>query len=221
MRKLIYKILEIPFFYRVITGMLGPGGARLRRKYYQKVFNQPAQRILDLGCGPALTTPVPGPQTLVTGVDVNESYLRHYTGGFLDKDPGLVLNPPPARYRLGFLSPADHLPFSDALFDEARSNSFFHHLTDVEVDKVLKEVLRCLQPGGRMVMFDAVWPRRTWARPLAWLILRMDRGTHMRNEAQLTGLFKNACPGDWKWERFTYTYTGLECLCLQYVKPRV
>jgi len=216
MLKPFYRLLEIPAVYRLITGLLGPGGSRLREPYYQKAFRPSVARVLDLGCGPALNTPEP--EGLLVGVDINESYIRRYTGGFADQNPAWVLIPPPGRRRLGFLASADSLPFADGIFDEARSSSFFHHLSDEQASHALKEINRCLKPGGRMVIFEDVWPRRAWTRPLAWLTRRFDRGTHMRSEAGLLTLFRMACPGNWVWERFTYTYTGLECLCLQYVK---
>ncbi len=215
--RLLYKLLEIPLVYRLITGILGPGGSRLRKPYYQKVFRLSVARVLDVGCGPALNTPEP--DGLLVGVDINESYIRRYTGGFLDQNPEWVLNPPSARRRLGFLASADALPFADGTFDEARSSSFFHHLSDGQANQALREISRCLKPGARMVIFEDVWPLRAWTRPLAWLIRRLDRGSHMRSESELLALLKKTCPGSWEWERFTYTYTGLECLCLQYVKP--
>lgn len=216
MIKKLHKLLEKPLVYRVITGIIGPGGSRLRKPFYQKVFHRSTARVLDIGCGPALNTPEP--DGVLVGVDINPSYLRKYTGGFLDEDPALILHPPSSRRRLGFLASADRLPFGNETFEEARSSSFFHHLSDSEAFHTLREVNRCLKPGGRMIIFEDVWPVRAWARPLAWLARRLDRGIHMRHEERLVALLREACPGNWNWERFTYTYTGLECLCLQYMK---
>lgn len=216
MIKRIYKLLEIPWFYRFVGKLLGPGGATLSKPVYQKVFNRSAERVLDIGCGPKLNTLEPS--GLLVGVDINESYLRQYTGGFLDQDTQLVLNPPASRRRLGFLASGDHLPFNDGIFDEVRTSSFFHHLSDKEAAQALKEMNRCLRMGGRMVIFEDVFPFHAWVRPLAWLIRRMDRGRHMRYQEALLKLCQESCPGSWEWFRFTYTYTGMEYLCLQYFK---
>jgi SAM-dependent methyltransferase len=212
----IYRLLEIPFIYELATSLLAPGGRRLIKPLHQKAFRASTGRVLDVGCGPSLNTPAP--QGLIVGVDINPSYVRQYTGGFVDQEPQLIFNPPPARQRLGFVVSADQLPFPDGSFDEARSNAIFHHLPEAVALKALQEMKRCLRPGGRIVLLDAVWPEKAWKRPLAWLTLRFDRGTFVRSQEQMLRLSQEACPGDWKWERRTITYTGMEYLCLEYIK---
>jgi ubiquinone/menaquinone biosynthesis C-methylase UbiE len=189
-----------------------------RRKMDKRIFNRPADRVLDMGCGPDPISPEPS--GILVGVDINESYIRQYTHGFVDTDPDLIFHPPEGRKRLGYVvRPEDEkLPFKDGSFDEVRTSSFFHHLTDEEAIHSIQEMVRCTQSGGRLVMFDAVWPRIAWTRPLAYLILKYDRGRHMRTEEQFVGLFQKACPGHWEWERRTYTYTGMELICIQHVK---
>lgn len=212
----IYRILEIPFIYKLSQAILAPGLPRLLAPIFRELFNKPTQRVLDVGCGPELNTPEP--PAILVGVDINESYIRRYTGGFADEDPKLILAPPTSRRRLGYVASADHLPFGDGLFDEARSFGLFHHLPDSQTARALQEMNRCLQPGGRIVILDNVWPTRVWTRPLAWLTRRFDRGAFVRKQEELLRLFQDSCPGSWTWERYTYTYTGLELLCLQYIK---
>lgn len=196
--------------------MLAPGGIRYRRKIDRKIFNLPADRALDVGCGPDSISP--DPTGILVGIDVNPSYIRAFTGGFIDEDPQLIFHPPSFRKRLGYVVSSDHLPFPDESFNEVRTSSFFHHVTDEEAEKAIREMVRCTQPGGRLIMFDAVWPKNIWTRPLAYLILKCDRGQHMRSEEQFMKLFQKASPGEWTCFRFTYTYTGMEMVCLQLTK---
>ena len=214
--KFIYRILEIPIVYQVVGFILGPGGPYLRNKINQKVFSIPSRKALDVGCGPAPTTPEP--LELLVGLDVNESYIKQYTGGHVDTDPKLVLTPPPNRSRLGYVASAVQMPFTDGCFDEIRSVSFFHHLSDEQTADTLKEMIRCLRPAGRLIMFDMIWPAHPWLRPIAWFVVSFDRGRYVRTEQRMVSLFQKACPGEWHWERHTYTFTGLELLCLQYIK---
>ena len=216
MIKFFYRLLEIPMVYRVVGFILGPGGPYLRKKINKKVFRNPSHKALDVGCGPAPTTPEP--LELLVGLDVNESYIKEYTGGYIDTDPNLVLTSPPGRRRLGYVASATQMPFLDGCFDEVRSVSFFHHLSDEETEKTLKEMFRCIHTGGRLIMFDAVWPKHAWTRPVSWFVAKYDRGRHFRTEKQMVAIFQKACPGKWSWERQTYTFTGLELLCLQYIK---
>jgi SAM-dependent methyltransferase len=212
----IYRLLEIPFVYRLSQFLLAPGINRLMKPVHQKLFSRSEGKVLDVGCGPTLTTPEP--DGLLVGVDINETYLKDYTGGFLDTDPHLVLNRPLSRRRLGFAASAERLPFADESFDEARSNGLFHHLPDEIALRAFREMYRCVRSGGRIVILDAVWPLRVWTRPIAWLTRRFDRGPHVRSQEEMLRLSQNACPGDWEWERRTGTYSGLEYLFLQYVK---
>ncbi|HTA77727.1 MAG TPA: methyltransferase domain-containing protein [bacterium] len=214
--KFLYQLLEIPIVYRIVSFILGPGGAYLRGKINRKVFNPPFRKALDVGCGPLPTTPEP--LELLVGLDVNEDYIKQYTGGYIDTDPSLVLNPPAARRRLGYLASATQMPFADGAFDEVRSTSFFHHMSDGESEKTLKEMFRCIHSGGRLILFDAVKPKRAWTRPVSWFVAKFDRGRYFRTEQELVALFQKALPGDWHWKRYTYTFSGLEFLCLQYVK---
>jgi SAM-dependent methyltransferase len=212
----LYQLLEIPWVYHVVVRILALGGISYRKKMDKNIFTKPAARVLDVGCGPEPISPEP--TGILVGVDINPSYLQTYTGGFVDADPNLIFAPPPGRKRLGYLVSGDSLPFADGSFDEVRTSSFFHHLSDEEAIRSIREMVRCTRLGGRLVMFDAVWPHIAWKRPLAYLILKWDRGRHMRTEQQLVALFQEACPGLWEWERHTYTYTGMELLCLQHVK---
>ena len=188
----------------------------MMKRVFERAFNQSHGVVLDVGCGPKLTTPPP--KGLLVGVDINESYLLKYTGGFLDVDPQSVFHPPVSRNRLGFLAPADRLPFAEGSFDEARATGFLHHLPNDQLIEAIREMHRCLRKGGRLIALEDVWPLRAWARPLAWLIRRLDRGDYMRTQEELLKLFQEACQGTWECSRYTYTLTGTELLYLRLIK---
>jgi SAM-dependent methyltransferase len=52
-----------------------------------------------------------------------------------------------------FEAEMDHLPFADAQFDVAIFNASFHYSTDYE--RTLRDVLRCLAPGGTILIVDS------------------------------------------------------------------
>ncbi len=212
----IYRLLEVPSIYRLANAVLAPGWSHLIGPLYQRVFGHSTGRVLDVGCGPGLKTP--RPKGLLVGIDVNSSYIKDFTGGFLDQDAGLVCRPPAGRECLGYVASADQLPFPEDSFDEARTSLVFHHLPRVVAVRAVQEMVRCVRKGGRVILLDLVWPRKAWARPLAWLTLSLDRGRFMRSQEELLALTQEACPGSWNWERCTGTYTGMEYLCLQMEK---
>jgi SAM-dependent methyltransferase len=187
------------------------------QKVFDQAFPDSKGKVLDLGCGPKLVTPAP--KGLLIGADISQAYLMEYTGGFLDKDIRLVAKPPKGRTRLGFQASVDRLPFAANSFDEARAVGFLHHLPEKVLEGALREIKRCLKPGGRVVVLEDVWPLRGWTRPLAWFIRRFDRGTYMRTQEELLSLFQKAWPGPWETSRHTYTLTGSELLYLTRRKP--
>src|SRR5581483_5423046 len=137
----IYRILEIPFVYKLSQSLIVPGSRHLTPPFHKEVFKQKAGRVLDVGCGPALNTPEP--EGLIVGVDVNPAYIKKYTGGFVDEEPPLIFHPPDSRRRLGYVASADSLPFPDGSFDEARTNAIFHHLPREVAIKAVQEMKRC------------------------------------------------------------------------------
>lgn len=57
-----------------------------------------------------------------------------------------------------FQAEAAHLPFRDAQFDVIIFNASFHYAEDYEA--ALSEALRCLKPGGRVIISDTPWYSR-------------------------------------------------------------
>ena len=210
MIKNFYRLLETPFVYRFSQFLLTPGLNHLMGPLFKRVFGASRGKILDVGCGPTLNTPQP--KGLLVGVDINGSYIRQYTGGFIDRDLKRVIKRRSSRRRLGFVASAENLPFRSGIFNEARSYGLFHHLPDEMAHRAMKEMKRCVRKGGRVVILDAVWPVSAWTRPVAWAIRKMDRGKYVRYQEQMLALLQKACPGPWAWERMTGTYTGLEYL---------
>lgn len=210
-----YKLLEIPVFYSLSQLLLNLGSRLLTRKQYSKIFEGSSGTVLDVGCGPALTTPQPN--GIIAGVDINSRYVKK----FIDIDTNLqfIPNKSGKNIRFGVIASADFLPFPDSVFDECRSLGLLHHLCTESTINVVKEIIRCTRPGGHIIILDNVWPRRAFCRPLAWLIRRFDRGKCVRTEDNLFDLVNRAYQGKWEKQRFLYSFTGLEIISLRIQKP--
>lgn len=211
-----YKVLEIPTVYSLTQFLLLPGATRMLKKPYRAIFGESRGLVLDVGCGPALTTPVP--KGKVVGIDINPRYIKEFTGGYIDEDPEIFHAPIEERKTFGFVGSADRLPFNGNQFDESRCMGIFHHLPDDFVRRTMKEMARCTKPGGKIVIIDNVWPANAWLRPIAWAIRKLDRGEWVRSEQQLTDLVKSSHSGSWKATRFTYTLNGLELIAFELQK---
>jgi len=57
-----------------------------------------------------------------------------------------------------FQAELDHLPFAGSQFDLAIFNASFHYSEDYE--RTLGETIRCLRPGGTLILADTAWYRR-------------------------------------------------------------
>ncbi len=192
--KRIYRLLELPWLYRLQRGLLAPGGEETVRRLFGSLVAKlpPAQRLLDVGCGPSSRLwPL---DVHPIGVDYSPSYMAAYTAS---GEPGVVAS-------------SGELPFPSRAFDGVWSIGVFHHLPDELVHRTVLEMRRVCRPGGYTVMFDAVLPEPAWRRPFAYALRRADRGRHMRREQQLRSLL--AVDEGLTVERITYTRNGLEAL---------
>jgi SAM-dependent methyltransferase len=212
----LYRILEIPWVYEVVQHLFAPGHRRLQERAFARIEFDAVGPVLDIGCGPRLKTP---DAELVVGTDVNPDYVRQFAGGSIDVDPELVESPG-GRRRLGYVASADALPFRDGLFAEVRCRSLLHHLPREIAVQAIREMVRCTAPGGRLILIDPVWPRHGWLRPLAWLIMKLDRGEWVRTESELLALAEEACPGDWSMRRYLLSYHATEGAILVCRMPR-
>ena len=197
---MICGLLDSPTVYRLAQTLLAPGAAstlrRLARRRWEGAQTQP--RVLDVGCGPRSLLADFGGTTF--GVDLSPPYLRVFREGGGH----------------GALASADRLPFADGSFDSVWSFGLLHHLPDAAAGAAVAEMVRvCRAGGGRVVVFDGVYPRRWWTRPLPHLIRKYDRGRFMRGQDALQALFPDR--DAWTFERRTSAYTGLELLiaCLR------
>jgi demethylmenaquinone methyltransferase / 2-methoxy-6-polyprenyl-1,4-benzoquinol methylase len=139
---------------RVLTAGLDE---RWRRRAIALLAPPPAGRILDLCCGTGdvvfhlLRT---DPTLDVTGVDFCTPML----------DRARARAPHEARGKAEFVEgDAMALPFADAGFDGATMGFSLRNVVDV--DAVLREVLRVLKPGARFVNLDvSKAPNKLWKR---------------------------------------------------------
>ena len=94
-----------------------------------------------------------GPEGAVVLSDINPSMLA-------EAERRLAGNPLAARISLKEAD-AEALPFADAAFDVVTIGFGLRNVTDK--DRAVREMLRVLGPGGRMVVLE-------FSRPVAWLV---------------------------------------------------
>ena len=123
------------------------GGARARDELVKQASIEPNQSVLDLGCGTG---------TLV--VLLKRKYATAQIFG-IDPDPKALRRAQKKVRRAGVAVQldegfADELPYDEGTFDRVLSSFMLHHLEDPDREKMLREVLRVLRPGGSFHLLD-------------------------------------------------------------------
>jgi len=130
-------------------------------------------RIVDFGCGPAVIL-----RSLLKydvdycGVDFNPDYISAAQREFQGQHR--------VRWICGSVDAP--LPLEEAGFDIALSAGVLHHLNDQEAEALIFCAWRSLKPGGLFVTHDGAFVRGQ--HPVATLLLKLDRGKHVRTPEQ-------------------------------------
>jgi SAM-dependent methyltransferase len=157
------RMLSRSRLYRTFQGMVGSGRSRITDEILKI---RPGQRVLDIGCGPAdILSRLPADIDYV-GFDLEQRYIeaaRQRYGGRASFFVRAVR--PDAVHDLG-------------TFDVVIALGVLHHLDDSEADTVFASAAKVLRRGGRLVTLDGAWVKGQ--NPVARLMLRLDRGRHIR-----------------------------------------
>lgn len=110
---------------------------------------KPGEVVLDLGCGAGLDlyfyAKAAGENGRVYGLDISEDMVNKAKANM---EAAGIKN---AEIKCGH---SDNLPFQDNFFDVVASNGIYNLSPDKE--KVMREALRVLKPGGRTVFCEIV-----------------------------------------------------------------
>jgi len=119
---------------------------------------QPSMQVLDLCCGSGQAT-----RFLVA--------RSHYVTG-LDASPRSIQraqeNVPQAHYIEAF---AEAMPFADQTFDLVHTSAALHEMETPQLQQILREVYRVLQPGGCLTLIDFHTPTNPIFLPGLYLFL--------------------------------------------------
>lgn len=139
--------------YDIMNDLMSLGTHRLMKRMTIELSGiRPGQRVLDLAGGTGdlseLFAARVGPTGQVVLADINASMLSLGRDRLLDAGVG---NAPPVQ------ADAEHLPFEDGSFDCVSIGFGLRNVT--RKDRALKEMLRVLVPGGRVLVLEFSKPR--------------------------------------------------------------
>src|SRR5215469_8570221 len=176
----LQRWLKVPRLYNLLQDAIG--GNALRRKFIQDhVRPKTADKVIDIGCGPAQILPWLS-EVEYLGFDTNSSYIASAkrahgnNGTFVVGDTRSLWEDP---------------RFRDA--DIVIGLGILHHLDDDDAEHCIGFAYRALKPTGRFVCLDACWIANQGF--LSKYVMAMDRGQNVRTEQayrELAGkIFKN------------------------------
>lgn len=153
-----------------LTGLFDPfmrfvmRDEQLRRLTLSLLRPEPAERVLDLGCGTgslAVRLKQEHPRATVVGYDIDPAALAIAEHKAQEAKVSVM-------WRRG---PAADPAFPDQSFDLVASSLLLHHLLPSGKRAALAAALRLLKPGGRLVLVDFTRPEGR-LRALAFALVR-------------------------------------------------
>jgi ubiquinone/menaquinone biosynthesis C-methylase UbiE len=140
----------------------------------KEIAPEPGLELLDVPCGTGTLFDICSPCT--------------YTGADIDKERVLKAQNrcTPGKF---FVSDASKLPFAEKAFDLILAAGLFHHVDDECAMEILFEFSRVLKPTGRIIIFEAIWPRHCY-NIVGYLARKIDQGKFVRYCEEYENLFK-------------------------------
>jgi ubiquinone/menaquinone biosynthesis C-methylase UbiE len=143
---------QVPAAY-LRQAALTPAIRAIKQRAYALLGLLPGGSVLDIGCGPGISTPdlarIVGPFGEVCGIDHDPAMVRE-----ADATARLA---GVAAWTTHSEGDAAKLPFAPARFDAVFSDRVLQHLPPAKAADCVAEVARVTRPGGAVVIVDSDW----------------------------------------------------------------
>lgn len=159
------SLLAQPHLYRLFSNIVNPP-ERKRRFVDQELRIQEGDRILDIGCGPAVLLDYFPPVHYI-GFDAEARYIEQAKAQYGER----------GKFHRALVTEAN-LP-DPGSYDLVLAIGVLHHLDDEEAVSLFQLAHQALKPGGRLVTVDGTFVEGQGA--IARWIISRDRGEYVRS----------------------------------------
>jgi SAM-dependent methyltransferase len=130
-----------------------PDIAALKKRAYEQLRLKDGGYVVDVGCGPAIDTPalakIVGTKGWVLGIDGDPAMVAEANRAAVEAGLGTIVKHQ--------VSDAGNLPVERGKVDAVFCERVLQHIPWARCPAVVREMLRALAPGGRLVIVDTDW----------------------------------------------------------------
>lgn len=186
------KLFDNPAVFNKIRSIVLMGKEKMYYNAKKAVNQEKNESVLDVCCG--------------TG-EFAHLFNNRYLG--IDLNPAFIFsakrNNPGKKFQvMDVMAPK----LKGRQFDKAVLLSMTHHFSDIELDKIFRQLRRIVK--NRIIIMD---PIPNGYNPLSWLLYKLDRGRHIRRKAELERLVSKYCAIEQEKEFNSFLYRLLIVSC--------
>jgi cyclopropane fatty-acyl-phospholipid synthase-like methyltransferase len=179
--KVAHSLLKFPICYSFLQVAVGAEGFRNRYLKNALAENTEASQLLDLGCGPGANRKTSGEGYNYTGIDLSEEYVSKASRKFKSDTQSRFI-------RADLVQNNDWPSLCNTNENTiAMAFALWHHLSDEQVDNVLKKLARSLNDESIILSMDPIVTSDS-SKFAVWLA-NNDRGPYLRSQKDFERIY--------------------------------
>lgn len=169
----IHRILRVPIVYRLVQAIFRH--PETQREWDESLKTYAGARVLDIGSGTGEQSAFFQNGIEYIGIDISEAYVEQSKKDF-------------GEFGHFYVASLDDLPnLNMGRFDLVILKGVFHHLEDKQVAEFAQNVSGVLAKNGSILSLDPTFIK---GRVVGNAFAQLDRGKHVRKEAQLRAILE-------------------------------